>query len=96
MLKARRPRRALGHNPGMRLWLNGQARSTAFAQPATRRVRRDGRMTNRAAGDIFNVCYSPDFDGPDKHPVYALQSGAKLCQFELRVSDLLRRATTGL
>ena len=75
--------RASGHNPGMRLWLNGQALDPRrLLNRQHEEVRRDGRMTNRAAGDIFNVCYSPDFDAPDKHPVYALQSGAKLCQFE--------------
>jgi len=83
--------RASGHHPGMRLWLNGQAVDPRrLLNRQQEEVRRDGRLTNRAAGDIFNVCYSPDFDAPDKHPVYALSSGAKLCHFEFRVSDLLR------
>ncbi len=83
--------RASGHHPGMRLWLNEQVvEPRRLINRQHEEVRRDGRMTNPSAGDIFNVCYSPDYDAPDKHPVYALQSGAKLCQFELRVSDLLR------
>ncbi len=45
---------------------------------------------NSSAGEIFNVCYAPDFDAPDQSSHYALRSGAKLCLFELRVSDLLR------
>ncbi len=81
---------ASGHHPGMRLWLNDQVVDPQrLINRQREEVRRDGRMVNRAGGDIFNVCYAPDFDAPDRHHVYALRSGAKLCQFDLRVSDLL-------
>jgi hypothetical protein len=83
--------RAAGHHPAMRLWLNGKAIDAGrLINRQREEARQDGRMVVCSAGDIFNVCYSPDFDAPDRHPVYALRSGAKLCQFELRVGDLLR------
>ena len=83
--------RAAGWNSGMRLLLNGQIvdpRRLLNRQRAE--APRGGQTMNSRAGDNFNVCYAPDFDAPDRHPSYALRSGAKLCLFELRVSDLLR------
>jgi hypothetical protein len=43
-----------------------------------------------AAGDIFNTPYAPDFDSPDRSTSYALRSGARLCQFDLRITDLVK------
>jgi hypothetical protein len=80
-----------GWNGGMRLLLNGRK---VDPQRLITRQRSEacvsGQMMNSAAQELFNVPYTPDFDAPDKSPQYALRSGAKLCLFELRVSDLLK------
>jgi hypothetical protein len=91
-LKARldSPRPA-GYTQGMRLTVNGQALDGARLvnwERAEPRV--NGELMSPAAGETFNVPYSPDFDSPNKHPSYALRSGPKLCRYELRVTDLVR------
>ena len=67
-----------------------KGRSPAAHHPAAGEACVSGQMMNSAAQELFNVPYTPDFDVPDKSPQYALRSGAKLCLFELRVSDLLK------
>ena len=83
--------KAAGWNGGMRLLLNGRK---VDPQRLITRQRSEacvsGQMMNSAAQELFNVPYTPDIDAPDKSPQYALRSGAKLCLFELRVSDLLK------
>jgi hypothetical protein len=89
--------RVAGYNPGMRLLLNGQVVDPGRLLTRQREEASvDGRMMNSRGGESFNVCYSPGFDAPDRHPVYALRSGAKLCLFELRVGDLLRAGDNAL
>ncbi len=91
-LKARldSPRPA-GYTRGMRLTVNGQTLDGARLVNWEREEPRvNGELMSPAAGETFNVPYSPDFDAPNKHPSYALQSGPKLCRYELRVTDLVR------
>ena len=80
-----------GYTQALRLLLNGRAVDPGRLMNRQRQEQSaDGRTMNSGAGDNLNVPYSPDFDAADRDPEYALRSGAKLCQFELRVSDLLR------
>ena len=88
---------AAGWTRGMRLSLNGR---TVDPQRLINRQRTearvDGEMMNASVQDLFNVCYAPDFDAPDKSSHYALRSGAKPCLFELRVTDLLAAGDNSL
>lgn len=83
--------RPAGYTPGMRLSVNDRALDGGRlvnwdgAEP-----RASGELMSPAAGETFNVPYSPDFDSPNKHPSYSLRSGPKLCRYELRVTDLVR------
>jgi hypothetical protein len=83
--------RVAGYASALRLRLNGEV---VDPRRLLNRHREEtslaGRIMTPSAGECFNVCYAPDFDGPDRSASYALRSGAKLCQFDLRVSDLLR------
>jgi len=78
-----------GYTPSMRLTLNGtilDAKRLVNKKPTETRV--DGAAKNMAAGDLFYIDYSPDFDAPDKSESYALRHG-KVCQFDLNITDLL-------
>ncbi len=82
--------RPAGWTEAVRLALNGRVIDPQRLLNRQREeVLKDGRTMGRSAGESFNVPYGPDFDSPDQSS-YALRSGAKLCQFDLRVGDLLR------
>lgn len=83
--------RPAGYTRGMRLTVNGQTLDGgALVNWDGPEPRVSGEMMSPAAGDIFNVPYSPDFDSPNAHPSYALRSGPKLCRYELRITALVR------
>jgi len=85
-----------GYTDAMRLILNGtplDANRLVNKKPTEERV--DGKTKSMAAGDRFTVDYSPDFESPDKHPVYALRRG-RACLFDLRVGDLLKEGANTL
>ena len=91
-LKARlTARQAAGYTNAMLLRLNGQAiEAGRLLNRRREELRQSGQVMTSGSGDIFNVCYAPDFDASDRHASYGLAGGAKLCQFDLRISDLLR------
>jgi hypothetical protein len=85
-----------GYNPCMRLILNGKPLdATRLLNKKPTMTMADGRTQNAAAGDHFTVAYAPDFDSPDTHPNYALR-GAKVCAYDLRVTDLLKEGANTL
>ena len=82
-----------GYTPALRVKVNGAALDAKRLMnwlPEETRV--DGRAMRPAAGETFNTPYAPDFNSPNRHPIYALRSGPKLCRYELRVTDLLQKA----
>ncbi|HUT94445.1 MAG TPA: hypothetical protein VMY37_33615 [Thermoguttaceae bacterium] len=80
-----------GHTPALRLDLNGtRLEGRRLVNKPARVASRAGRIYSMAAGDRMMTFYSPDFASPDEHPHYGLQEGVKACDFELRVTDLLR------
>ena len=86
-----------GHTPALRLTLNGTALSgKRFANKPLRAASRGGQVYTMAAGERLTTYYSPDFRKPDLHPHYGLLKGVKACDFELRVSDLLREGKNEL
>src|SRR5205823_3311765 len=48
-----------------------------------------------SSGDA-TIYYSPDFTAPDKDVHYGLADGAKTCEFEYRVTDLLKHGENEL
>ncbi|MFQ6098937.1 MAG: hypothetical protein ACE5O2_14500, partial [Armatimonadota bacterium] len=61
------------------------------------RVRaRGGRVYSMYAGDRLTTYYAPDFTSADTHPFYGLLGGVKACEFELRVTDLLKQGDNAL
>ncbi len=86
-----------GYTRALRLTLNGQALDgKRLMNRKAEELRADGRTMSAAAGEIFNTTYAPDFAAPDKNTSYGLRSGAKLCVFDLRVTDLLREGANVL
>lgn len=82
--------RPAGYTGAMRLTLNSRALDVSRLlnkKPTEQRV--DGTTQNMGSGDLLVVGYAPDFDSPDAHPSYAFRR-AKVCSFDLRVTDLLR------
>jgi hypothetical protein len=80
-----------GYAPALRLTLNGQILEVKRLLNRQREETRiDGLVIAANDGDTFNTPYAPDFDAPDRHPHYALRSQARQCQFDLRVTDLVR------
>ena len=83
--------RVAGHTPALRLALNGtRLEGRRLVNKPARVASRAGRIYSMAAGDRMTTFYSPDFTSPDEHPRYGLTEGVKACDFELRVTDLLR------
>jgi hypothetical protein len=87
-----------GYTHAMRLTLNGKSldvKRLLNKKPTEERV--DGNIQSMAAatGDILVVGYSPDFTAPDSHPNYAFRR-AKVCDFELVVTDLLKEGANTL
>lgn len=87
-----------GYTHAMRLTLNGKSldvKRLLNKKPTEERV--DGNIQSMAAatGDILVVGYSPDFTAPDAHPNYAFRR-AKVCDFELVVTDLLKEGANTL
>lgn len=87
-----------GYTHAMRLTLNGTSldvKRLLNKKPQEERV--DGNIQSMAAatGDILVVGYSPDFTAPDAHPNYAFRR-AKVCDFELVVTDLLKEGANVL
>ena len=87
-----------GYTHAMRLMLNGKSldvKRLLNKKPQEERV--DGNIQSMAAatGDILVVGYSPDFTAPDAHPNYAFRR-AKVCDFELVVTDLLKEGANTL
>ena len=80
-----------GHTPALRLELNGtRLEGRRLVNKPARVASRAGRIYSMAAGDRMMTFYSPDFASPDEHSHYGLQEGVKACDFEVRVTDLLR------
>ena len=80
-----------GHTPALSLTLNGQKLTGARLLNKPRRVAaRNGALYSMAAGERLTTYYAPDFSSPDTHPHYGLLGGVKACNFELRITDLLR------
>ena len=80
-----------GHTPALRLSLNGTPLGGArLVNKPIRAAARGGQVYSMAAADRLTIYYSPDFESPDTHPHYGLLDGVKACEFELRVTDLLR------
>jgi len=83
--------RVAGHTPALRLEINGtRLEGRRLVNKPARAASRAGRIYSMAAGDRMTTFYSPDFTSPDEHSHYGLQDGVKACEFELRVTDLLR------
>jgi len=83
--------RVAGHTPALRLELNGtRLEGRRLVNKPARVASRAGRIYSMAAGDRMTTFYSPDFASPDEHPHYGLQKGVKACEFEFRVTDLLK------
>jgi hypothetical protein len=79
-----------GYCPALRLALNGQALDgTRLTNKRDREEIADGRDLPSFGGGAFYTAYAPDFESPDKDPYYAYRH-AKVCRFDLRVTDLLR------
>ncbi len=84
--------RVAGHTPALHLVLNGKGLSgRRFVNKPLRATARSGRVYSMAAGERLTTYYAPDFRSPDRHPYYGLLKGVKACDFELRVTDLLRK-----
>jgi hypothetical protein len=83
--------RASGYTAALRLRLNGtELDNSRLVNRQREETRVTGQTMTRGAGALLNTSYAPDFEASDRSSAYALQSGAKLCQFEMRVTDLLR------
>ena len=86
-----------GHTPALHLTLNGTAVSgKRFMNKPLRVPSRGGKVYTMAAGERLTTYYTPDFRKPDLHPHYGLLKGVKACDFELRVTDLLREGKNEL
>jgi hypothetical protein len=86
-----------GYTHSLRLTLNGTVLDAKrLMNRQLQEARRSGQMMSANVGETFNVPYAPDFDAPDKHDSYGLRSGAKLCRFDLRVTDVLREGENTL
>jgi len=88
--------RPAGYTNAMELTLNGKpldASRLVNKKAAEERV--DGTTQSMAAGTQLVVGYAPDFDSPDRDPHYGLRR-AKVCRFDLRVTDLLREGSNTL
>ncbi len=91
-LKARlQSPKVAGHNPGMRLLLNGTAVSGDRLLNKPAKVRsRGGAIWSMHAGERLTTWYSPDFQSPDLDAYYGLVDNVKPCEFVLKVTDLLK------
>lgn len=85
-----------GYTPALRLTLNGQTLdgSRLLNKRAAEPLLNGGQFSP-AAGDLFTLPYAPDFDSPNTDQSYGL-SEAKISEFALRVSDLLKVGTNTL
>ena len=80
-----------GHTQALRLALNGTfLEGRRLVNKPARVASVTGRIYSMAAGDRMTTFYSPDFTSADNHPHYGLTGGVKPCEFELRVTDVLR------
>ncbi len=80
-----------GHTPGLRLTLNDQVLEGRRCLNRPLRVRsRGGRVYSMYAGSRLTTYYCPDFTSADRDQYYGLLEGVKACDFELRVTDLLK------
>ncbi|MCK5801887.1 MAG: hypothetical protein KAI66_03595, partial [Lentisphaeria bacterium] len=86
-----------GHHPALHLVLNGKGLpGKRFVNKPMRVPARGGPVYSMASGERLTTYYSPDFTKPDMHPYYGLLNGVKACDFELRVTDLLREGENEL
>lgn len=89
--------RPAGYTHAMRLAVNGVTLDGGRLMNKPLRAKtRSGAAPSLVAGERFVVFYSPDFTAADKDPHYGLANGIKGCDFELRVTDLVKRGENAL
>lgn len=83
--------RVAGYAPSLALQLNGKPLTADHLVARPRRaLTRSGRIASLVAGSRFTVFYSPDFQSPDQHPSYGFVDGIRTCEFQFRVSRLVK------
>lgn len=87
-----------GYAPVLHLWLNEQpiTGDRLTNRPRVSTYRTGLTMTFMTGDGYIALPYSPDFDAVDKDPTYGLVDYPKACEFELRVTDLLREGANVL
>ena len=84
-----------GFNYALRLTLNGQPLDgKRLLNKPLKGKGADGRIHSLASGESFATYFTPDFTAADRSS-YAIR-GVKACEFELRVTDLLREGDNEL
>lgn len=80
-----------GYTQALGLSLNAAAvGGSRLLQRPVRAKTRGGVVTSLVQSDKYVVFYGPDFTKPDDDPNYGLQGGIKTCDFQWRVTDLLK------
>ncbi|MBI2301823.1 MAG: hypothetical protein HYU66_23205 [Armatimonadetes bacterium] len=80
-----------GYHQGLRVTLNGQPLDGARLVGKPLRARsRGGQVYSLYAADHLATYYAPDFTSADLDAHYGLLDGVRACDFELRVTDLLK------
>lgn len=84
-----------GYTQALRLTLNGTTLDgKRLLNKPPEAKRRDGQVVRYAAADRFTTYYAPDFTSADNSG-YGV-AGVRSCEFELRVTDLLREGENEL